>query len=136
MLSVQRISDDSEGRANAFRSSVFRTAQPACTFYTAVGLPVSLYARNKIPKNATALATQSLRTRKLLAQFFFNQMVFVPELHSPWVGDSRHDKAAIPAVNRRRRIPEPTAIQSDISIEVQLLAVTVTAECSKHCLPG
>ena len=29
-----------------------------------------------------------------LAQLFFNQMVFVPELHSPWVGDSRHDKAA------------------------------------------
>jgi hypothetical protein len=40
-----------------------------------------------IPDNAIALTTD-LGAGKLLLQFFGNEMVFVPELHSSWVGDA------------------------------------------------
>jgi len=40
--------------------------------------------RSDIPDNAIALTTV-LGAGKLLLQFFGNEMVFVPELHSSWV---------------------------------------------------
>ena len=45
-----------------------------------------VHCRN-IPDNAISLATD-LGVRELLLQFFGDEMIFVPELHNPWVGDA------------------------------------------------
>jgi hypothetical protein len=41
--------------------------------------------RGKVPENAASLATNRLRTWKLLAKFRRHKMVSIPELRNPWV---------------------------------------------------
>ena len=44
--------------------------------------------RSHVPENAIALATEFVRTGKLLFQFFRHKVILVPELHDPEIGNS------------------------------------------------